>query len=140
MVKMGIKDNWILISETPKSFKCRFARKRHFSKNRLEMFFFWKPISKLVDSYFFRILGHSLADWHKVKVRAWGRNGHFFNGRSILLEIVPFSQFWTKTYISNTHYLAFFMLYTNQITKIWKKFFWPFQTINKEPMGRVKKT
>jgi len=37
------------------------------------------------------------------------------------LKIVPFSQFWAKSNNPNTHFRAFFMLYTNQITKIGKK-------------------
>jgi hypothetical protein len=32
-------------------------------------------------------------------------------------KIVPFSQFLTKTSNSNSHFSAFFMLYTNQLTK-----------------------
>ncbi len=43
--------------------------------------------------FFFRKLRHSLADWHRFKVRVWARNGHFFYWPPLLLKIVPFFQF-----------------------------------------------
>ena len=116
--------------------KTSFFKKSTFS-DRLEMFFFWRPISKLVDSQFFRKLGHSLADWHRFKVRVWARNGHFFYWRPFLLKIVPFSQFLTKTIDSKTHFRAFFMLYTNQLTKKKLKFFWPYLTKKQLAHGDV---
>jgi hypothetical protein len=47
---------------------------------------------------------------------------NFFRYAPFLLEIVSISQFLTKTNDSNTHLRKFFMLYTNQITKIRKLF------------------
>jgi hypothetical protein len=50
--------------------------------------------------------------------------GTYCNIDVFLIKTVPFSQILTKSYNPNTHFKAFFMLYTNQITKIKKKYFW----------------
>ena len=96
-------------------------RKPHDSKkstfsDRLEMFFFWKPISSLVIWQIFRIFGHSLADWQGLEGSLWPLKLAFFEKVTFSLKMVPFPQFLTETNDSNTHFRAFFMLYTNQIT------------------------
>ena len=39
------------------------------------------------------------------------------------LKMVPFPQFLSKSFNSSTHYFSFGPLYTNKITKTWKKIF-----------------
>ena len=108
--------------------KTSCSKKSTFS-DRLEMIFFWKPISKLVIWQIFRKFGHSLTDWHRLKDSVWSSYRHFFKYWPFPVKVVPFSLILTKSYNSNTHFGAFFMLYLNQITKLKKYFFWPYQTI-----------
>ena len=104
------------------SEKIAYPKKSNLS-NRLLMLFFWKPISNLVIWQIFRIFGHSLTESQGLEESVWGLFRHFFRYSPFSLKVVPFSQFWTKSNNSNTHFRAFFMLYTNQITKIKKYIF-----------------
>ena len=97
--------------------------KKSILLNRLLMLFFWKPISNLVIWQIFRIFGHSFTDWQGLEERVWGSYRHFFQYSPFSLKTVSISQILTKSYNPNTHFKAFFMLYTNQITKIKKYFF-----------------
>jgi hypothetical protein len=114
------------------SEKITWKKKSTFSY-RLLVLIFWKPISKLVNWQIFRIFGHSLTDWHRLEGRVWNSYRHFFQYWLFSLKLVPFTQFWTKSNNSNAHLRAFFMLYTIQIIKIKKYFFWPNWTQSKRP-------
>jgi len=99
--------------------------------------FFWKPISKLVTWQIFRKFGHFLTDIHGLEIWVWNSYRHFFKYWPFSVKVVPISLILTKSNNPNTHFGAFFMLYTNQITKIRKYFFWPNPTLTKWPIGRV---
>ena len=101
------EDSFILRSVRLKTNR---SKKSTFSDPVL-MSFFWKPISKLVISQNFRTFGHSLTDRYRVKVRVWCSNRHFFKIWPFSLKLVPFSQFFTKTYIWNK-------IFSNEFSKI----------------------
>ncbi len=92
----------------------RLSKKSTFSY-RLFVLIFWKPISNLVIWQVFRIFGHSLTVWQGWEESEWDLFRHFFRYSPFSLKVVPFSQFWTKSNNSNTHFRAIFMLYTNSI-------------------------
>ncbi len=100
------------------------SKKSTFSY-RLLMLIFWKSISNLVIWQIFRIFGHSLTESQGLEESEWSLFRQFFRYSPFSLKEVPISQFWTKSNNSNTHFRAFFMLYTNQITKIKKYILWP---------------
>ena len=118
------------------SEKIAYTKKSTFSY-RLLMLIFWKPISNLVIWQIFRIFGHSLTESQGLEESEWGLFRHFFRYSPFSLKVVPFSQFWTKSNNSNTHFRAFFMLYTNQITKIKKTKLRPNPTLFKWPLVGV---
>ncbi len=84
-------------------------------------------ISYLANFQNFWILPHWLAG---VRRQRMGLKLTFLCIKIFSLKRVSFSQFLTKTIDSKTHFRAFFMLYTNQIRKIKKIFFWPYPTKN----------
>ena len=120
-VKIFFRLIQILLSE-----KIAYTKKSTFSY-RLLMLIFWKPISNLVIWQIFRIFGHSLTESHGLEESEWGLFRHFFQYSPISLIVVPFSQFSSKSNDSYSHFRAFFMLYTNQITQLEKTFFWSIQ-------------
>jgi hypothetical protein len=62
---------------------------------------------------------------------------HFFHYSPFSPKTVPISQFLTKSNNPNTNFRAFFMLYTNRITKINKNLLWSYQTISEVVHGGV---
>ncbi len=116
--------------------KTTCSKKSTFS-DRLLMSFFWKPISKLVIWQIFRIFGHSLTDWHRVKDSVKISFWHFSKSGSFFLKTVPISQILSKSTNSNTHFREFLMLFQIQITKLIKRVFWLIPIITCVDHGRV---
>ncbi len=116
--------------------KTTCSKKSTFS-DRLLISFFWKPISKLVIWQIFRIFGHSLTDWHRVKDSVKISFLHLFQYWLFSLKIGPISQFLAKSYDPNTHFRAFFMLFKIQIRKFIKRVFWLIPIITCVDNGRI---
>ena len=62
-------------------------KKKSRSSDRPEACFFWKPISKLVVWWIFRIFGHSVTEIQGLEGRVWSSYRHFFQYWNFKTEI-----------------------------------------------------
>jgi hypothetical protein len=81
------------------------------------------PISNIVIWQRSIIFGQQLFDSQGLEDSEWGSFRHFFQVWPFSLKMVPSYQCLTKSSNFNCHYLALYMLYMNQITKIKKYWF-----------------